>query len=80
MIAAILLTVILFQIPVGKAIKMMVSSIYEKDTLLVIGSFILVTFVQRIMEERKLKERAELALQRSSGDRRLDEIFRYLES
>ena len=71
MIAAILLTVILFQIPIGKAVKMMVTSIYEKDTLLVIGSFILVTFLQRIMEERKLLERAELALQRLSGDRRL---------
>ena len=71
MIAAILLTVILFQIPIGKAVKMMVTSIYEKDTLLVIGSFILVTFLQRIMEERKLLERAELALQRVSGDRRL---------
>lgn len=71
MIAAILLTVILFQIPIGKAVKMMVTSIYEKDTLLVIGSFILVTFLQRIMEERKLLERAELALQRISGDRRL---------
>lgn len=71
MIAAILLTVILFQIPIGKAAKMIVTSIYEKDTLLVIGSFILVTFLQRIMEERKLLERAELALQRVSGDRRL---------
>ena len=71
MIAAILLTVILFQIPIGKAVKMMVTSIGEKDTLLVIGSFILVTFLQRIMEERKLLERAELALQRLSGDRRL---------
>ncbi len=71
MIAAILLTVILFRIPIGKAAKMLVTSIYEKDTLLVIGSFILVTFLQRIMEERKLLERAELALQRVSGDRRL---------
>ena len=35
MIAAILLTVILFQIPIGKAAKMIVTSIYEKDTLLV---------------------------------------------
>lgn len=71
MIVAILLTIILFQIPAGKAAKMIVSSIYEKDTLLVIGSFVLVTFLQRIMEERRLLERAELALQRISGDRRL---------
>ena len=71
MIAAILLTVILFGIPLGDAAKLMVQSVYEKDTLLVVGSFILVTFLQRIMENRKLLERAEVALQRLSGDRRM---------
>ena len=50
---------------------MMIQSVYEKDTLLVVGSFILVTFLQRIMENRKLLERAETALQRLSGDRRM---------
>lgn len=50
---------------------MMIQSVYEKDTLLVVGSFILVTFLQRIMENRKLLERAEMALQRLSGDRRM---------
>ena len=49
----------------------MIQSVYEKDTLLVVGSFILVTFLQRIMENRKLLERAEMALQRLSGDRRM---------
>ena len=44
MIAAILLTVILFGIPIGDAAKLMIQSVYEKDTLLVVGSFILVTF------------------------------------
>lgn len=44
MIAAILLTVILFGIPLGDAAKLMIQSVYEKDTLLVVGSFILVTF------------------------------------
>ena len=58
MIAAILLTVILFGIPLGDAAKLMIQSVYEKDTLLVVGSFILVTFLQRIMENRKLLERA----------------------
>ncbi len=71
MIAAILLTVVLFQIPLVESAKMMVHSVYEKDTLLVVGSFVLVTFLQRIMENRKLLERAELALQRISGDRRM---------
>lgn len=71
MIAAILLTVILFGIPIGDAAKLMIQSVYEKDTLLVVGSFILVTFLQRIMENRKLLERAEMALQRLSGDRRM---------
>ena len=64
MIAAILLTVILFGIPIGDAAKLMIQSVYEKDTLLVVGSFILVTFLQRIMENRKLLERAEMALDR----------------
>ena len=41
MIAAILLTVILFGIPLGDAAKLMIQSVYEKDTLLVVGSFIL---------------------------------------
>lgn len=50
MIAAILLTVILFGIPLGDVAKLMIQSVYEKDTLLVVGSFILVTFLQRIME------------------------------
>ena len=40
MIAAILLTVILFGIPLGDAAKLMIQSVYEKDTLLVVGSFI----------------------------------------
>lgn len=71
MIVAILLTVILFGIPLGDAAKLMIQSVYEKDTLLVVGSFILVTFLQRIMENRKLLERAEMALQRLSGDRRM---------
>ena len=71
MIAAILLTVILFGISLGDAAKLMIQSVYEKDTLLVVGSFILVTFLQRIMENRKLLERAEMALQRLSGDRRM---------
>ena len=53
MIAAILLTVILFGIPLGDAAKLMIQSVYEKDTLLVVGSFILVTFLQRIMENWK---------------------------
>lgn len=58
MIAAILLTVILFGIPLGDAAKLMIQSVYEKDTLLVVGSFILVTFLQRIMENRNFwKER-----------------------
>ena len=56
MIVAILLTVILFGIPLGDAAKLMIQSVYEKDTLLVVGSFILVTFLQRIMENRKLLE------------------------
>ena len=71
MVVSILLTIVLFQIPIMEALKMAVHSVYEKDTLIVIGSFILVTFLQRIMEKRKLLERAELALQRLSGDRRL---------
>lgn len=71
MVVSILLTIILFQVPFTEALKMAVHSVYEKGTLLVIGSFILVTFLQRIMEKRKLLERAELALQRLSGDRRL---------
>lgn len=71
MLASALLTVVLFQIPAGTAVKLMLQSVYEQDTLLVIGSFLLVTFLQRIMEKRKLLERAEVALQRLSGDRRL---------
>lgn len=47
--------------PLGDAAKLMIQSVYEKDTLLVVGSFILVTFLQRIMENRKLLERAEMA-------------------
>lgn len=64
-------TVILFQIPVLTALKLSVQSVYEKDTLLVVGSFLLVSFLQKVMEKRKLLERAELALQRLSGNRRL---------
>ena len=37
MIAAILLTVILFGIPLGDAAKLMIQSVYEKDTLLVVS-------------------------------------------
>lgn len=45
MIAAILLTVILLQIPIGKAAKMIVTSIYEKDTLLVPGYLVFVVIL-----------------------------------
>ena len=45
MIAAILLTVILFQIPIGKAAKMIVTQIYEKDTLLVLGYLVFVVIL-----------------------------------
>ena len=45
MIAAILLTVILFQIPIGKTAKMIVTSIYEKDTLLVLGYLVFVVIL-----------------------------------
>ena len=45
MIAAILLKVILLQIPIGKAAKMMVTSIYEKDTLLVLGYLVFVVIL-----------------------------------
>lgn len=45
MIAAILLTVILLQIPIGKAAKMIVTSIYEKDTLLVLGYLVFVVIL-----------------------------------
>lgn len=45
MIAAILLTVILFQVPIGKAAKMIVTSIYEKDTLLVLGYLVFVVIL-----------------------------------
>ena len=45
MIAAILLTFILFQIPIGKAAKMIVTSIYEKDTLLVLGYLVFVVIL-----------------------------------
>ena len=52
MVVSILLTIILFRVPFTEALKMAVHSVYEKGTLLVIGSFILVTFLQRIMEKR----------------------------
>ena len=45
MIAAILLTVILLQSPIGKAAKMIVTSIYEKDTLLVLGYLVFVVIL-----------------------------------
>ena len=45
MIAAILLKVILLQIPIGKAAKMMVTSIYEKDTLFVLGYLVFVVIL-----------------------------------
>ena len=45
MIAAILLTVILLQIPIGKEAKMIVTSIYEKDTLLVLGYLVFVVIL-----------------------------------
>lgn len=68
---AVVCTIVLFQIPLATAGKLAFHSLYEKDTLLVIGSFLLVTFIQRVMENRKLLERAELALERLSGNRRL---------
>lgn len=68
---AVICTVVLFRIPPGTAAKLAFHSVYEKDTLLVIGSFLMVTFIQRVMENRKLLERAELALERLSGNRRL---------
>lgn len=71
MLASTLLTILLFQVPAGTAAGLLLHAVYEQDTLLVIGSFLLVTFLQRIMENRKLLERAETALQRLSGDRRL---------
>lgn len=64
-------TIILFQIPLHTAVGLIVHSVYEKETLLMVGNFILVTFIQRIMENRQLLERAELALERISGNRRL---------
>lgn len=45
MIAAILLMVILLQIPIGKAAKMIVTSINEKDTLLVLGYLVFVVIL-----------------------------------
>ncbi len=70
-IVAAVATIILFQIPLDEAARLVIHSIYEKETLLMVGNFILVTFIQRIMENKKLLERAELALARISGNRRL---------
>ena len=68
---AILCVIITYGIPVKQAAVLMGTSVYEKETLLLIGNFLLVTFIQRIMEKRGLLERAELALERLSGNRRL---------
>lgn len=64
-------TVLLFRIPVRTALILCLHSIYEKDTIILIVNFLLVTFLQRTMENRHLLERAELALQRLSGNRRI---------
>lgn len=64
-------TILLFRIPVRTAATLCLQSIYEKDTLILIVNFLLVTFLQRTMENRRLLERAELALQRLSGNRRI---------
>ena len=68
---AILCVIITYGIPVKQAAVLMGKSVYEKEPLLLIGNFLLVTFIQRIMEKRGLLERAELALERLSGNRRL---------
>ncbi len=68
---ALICVVILYRIPIMQAAALVVRSIYEKETLLLIGNFLMVTFIQQIMEERGLLERAELALERLSGNRRL---------
>ena len=64
-------TILLFRIPARTAALLCLHSIYEKDTVILIVNFLLVTFLQRTMENRHLLERAELALQRLSGNRRI---------
>lgn len=70
-LASALATILLFGIPPQEALRICVRSLYEKDTIILIVNFLLVTFLQRTMENRRLLERAELALQRLSGNRRL---------
>ena len=70
-LASALATVLLFRIPAKTAALLCLHSIYEKDTVILIVNFLFVTFLQRTMENRQLLERAELALQRLSGNRRV---------
>lgn len=68
---AIICVIIVYGIPLKQALALSIKSVYEKETLILIGNFLMVTFIQRIMEKRKLLDRAELALERLSGNRRL---------
>lgn len=68
---AIICVIILYRIPIKQTAMLMGRSVYEKETLLLISNFLMVTFIQRIMEKRRLLDRAELALERLSGNRRM---------
>ena len=70
-LAAMAVTVLLFGIPLVTAGEIAFRSLYEWNTVMLIINFTMIIFLQRIMEYRKLLTRAEMALMRLSGNRRL---------
>ena len=53
-LASVVATPILFGIPITDALVISGKSLYEKDTIILIVNFLLVTFLQREMENRKM--------------------------
>ena len=72
---AIASTVLLFRIPINQTLSLSVHSVFEKDTLIVLGSYFFITFLQRIMEKLNLLKKAETSLERISGNRRVVCMF-----
>jgi hypothetical protein len=71
MLVGAILLVILFRIPLPDAASMTVTALTSGSTWSVIASFVLITFLQRILEERKLLRSAEASLTRLCPDRRI---------
>ena len=71
MLVGAILLILLFRIPLKSTCSMALTALTSKSTWSVISSFVLITFLQRILEKRELLRSAEISLTRLCPDRRV---------